>query len=146
MDESNAFSDVVSDIKGVASIVDTLTKGGGDVEGQIQQLSELTQKMLANSLAMVQLEHDLRNKARMLEERLKEVENWEKEKEFYELKNISPHNAFAYMLKGSSGTPDTEYRLCATCFEKRKKSILQPEPTRPKVLRCYKCDLEIPLI
>ena len=145
MNEPSTFDKVVSGIKVVASIVNTLIKGGGDVEGQIQRLSELTRKMLENNLAMVQLEYDLRNKARMLEESLKEVERWEKEKELYEIKNISPHNAFAYMLKESSGTADAEYRLCATCFEKRKKSILQPEPARLKVLRCYDCGLEIPL-
>lgn len=141
MDESSAFDKVVNGIKDVAGIVGeiyTLIKGGGDIEGQIQQLSELTQKMLVNSLAMVQLEHDLRNKARMLEERLKEVENWEKEKERYELKSIRGGRAFAYVLKANE---KGKCLFCPTCFENRKKRILQP--TIAKTLECSECGMNI---
>ena len=145
MDESSAFNEVVNGIKDVAGIVgeiDTLIKEGGDIEGQIQQLSELTRKILANGLTMVQLESSLRDKARVLEEKLREKENWEEEKERYELRNTGAHYAFAYVLKESSQTPDTVCWLCTTCFEKRKKRILQPEITRMgRVLRCSECKL-----
>lgn len=149
MDEPSASEKVVNGIKDVADIVGDVharIKGGSDIEGRIQQLFELTQKILANSLTMIQLESSLRDKARMLEARLEEVENWERKKELYELKNISPHDAFVYMLKTPSGTPDSRHKLCTTCFEKRKKRILQPEPARLKVLHCSECGLTIPLI
>lgn len=145
MGESSAFDEVVNGIKGVAGIVgevNTLIKEGGDIEGQIRQLSELTREILANGLTMVQLESSLRDKARMLEEKLREKENWEEEKKRYELRNTGAHYAFAYVLKESSQTPDTVYWLCTTCFEKRKKRILQPEITRMgRVLRCSECKL-----
>ena len=149
MDEPSAFDKVVGGIKDVADIVGDVNnriKGGSNVESQIQQLSELTQKMLANSLAMVQLESALRDKARMFEERLKKVENWEKEKERYELKSLPPRNAFVYVLKTPSEMPGTEYQLCSSCFENGKKSILQPQVERMHVLYCPECNLTIPLV
>lgn len=141
MNESNAFNKVVSGIKDVASIVgevNTLIRGGGEVGDQIQQLSELTQKILANSLAMVQLEHDLRNEARMLEERLKEMDSWEREKERYELKSIRGGRAFAYVLKAHE---KDKCLFCPTCFENRKKRVLQP--TIARTLQCSECGMNI---
>ena len=147
MDESNVFEMVVDGVKNVSTlagkIVD-LAKGNSEIEDKAHTLADLTRTILGNSIAMIQLESHLREKARTLEEKLREMENWEEEKERYELRNTGAHYAFAYVLKESSQTPDTVYWLCTTCFEKRKKRILQPEITRTgRVLRCSECNLTI---
>ena len=145
MDEPSVFNKVVNSIKDVADIVgdvNTRIKGGGDIESQIQRLSEVTRTILANGVAMVQLESSMRDKARMLEEKLNEMENWEKEKKLYELKNIPGRGrAFAYVLKASEKSSADKCLFCPTCFENKKKRVLQP--TIARTLECSECGMNI---
>lgn len=143
MDESNVFEIVVDGVKNVSTLagkIIDLAKGNSEIEDEAHMLSDLTRTILGNSITMMQLESHLREKARMLEEKLREMENWEEEKERYVLRNTGAYHAFAYVLKESSQTPGTVCWLCTTCFEKRKKRILQPEVTG-RVLRCSECGL-----
>ena len=58
-----------------------------------------------------------------LEQKVADFENWNGEKERYQLQAIDS-GAFAYMVKPSVETTEPPHWLCTHCFEKRHKSIL----------------------
>ncbi len=64
---------------------------------------------------------------RDLEEKLRNLETWKREKEGYELKALQV-DVFAYMLKPSERGSKPPHWLCANCYEDRKKSIFQWTP------------------
>jgi translation initiation factor 2B subunit (eIF-2B alpha/beta/delta family) len=58
-----------------------------------------------------------------LEQTISDFEDWNGEKERYQLQAIDS-GAFAYMVKSSVETTEPPHWLCTHCFEKRHKSIL----------------------
>ncbi|HYM98839.1 MAG TPA: hypothetical protein VET25_03785 [Aestuariivirgaceae bacterium] len=58
-----------------------------------------------------------------LEQTVASFEKWDAEKQKYELREISP-NSFAYALKDAHGG-EPAHLICANCYEKRTKVILQ---------------------
>lgn len=59
-----------------------------------------------------------------LEKELSRFETWDAEKEKYELKVIN-HQSFAYAIKESARGFQPPHFICASCYEDRKKMILQ---------------------
>jgi hypothetical protein len=59
-----------------------------------------------------------------LEQQITDFENWNREKERYQLKDID-RGAFAYVHKPGMENGEPPIWLCQTCFEKRHKSPLQ---------------------
>lgn len=59
-----------------------------------------------------------------LEQQVADFENWNRDKERYQLKAIDT-GAFAYMHKPGMENSEPAIWLCQTCFEKRHKSPLQ---------------------
>ena len=60
-----------------------------------------------------------------LEKEIANFEKWQAESEKYELKEIYPGN-FAYSFKTNvDGRSEPPHLICTTCFENRKKSIMQ---------------------
>lgn len=59
-----------------------------------------------------------------LEQHIAGMENWDRDKERYQLKAIDS-GAFAYMHKPGMEAGEPAMWLCQTCFEKRHKSPLQ---------------------
>jgi superfamily II helicase len=82
---------------------------------------------------------------RELEERLVQMENWEREKQRYELHEVSP-GVLTYTLKEAMSAGEPAHQLCARCYQDGKKSILQHEHLavgRTEVLICDRCDSEL---
>lgn len=61
---------------------------------------------------------------RELEERIVKLNDWEFEKQRYELKAIDSR-AFAYMFRSGMNTGEPSHWLCTNCFENGKRSVLQ---------------------
>jgi len=59
-----------------------------------------------------------------LEKQVAEFEKWETEKEKYQLNEIYPQN-FAYAIKPDARGSEPAHLICATCYQNRKKVILQ---------------------
>jgi hypothetical protein len=81
-----------------------------------------------------------------LEAKLRAFEAWDREKDRYRLEKLGSNNSFVYGLKDSSDTPEGHAKLCANCFEHRKKSYLQPHTItvgRAEVLCCEDCGAQI---
>lgn len=82
-----------------------------------------------------------------LEQEVADLDTWNTEKQNYQLKDVtSGRGGFAYVLKEDADTRDPPHSLCANCFQRGEKSILQREtrnPGRAYVLVCHNCGLDI---
>jgi hypothetical protein len=87
-----------------------------------------------------------------LEKEVASFETWDAEKQRYELKQlIRGAPTFAYALKPDAQPPEIFHCICATCYQKRLKSILQfSRPVLPgsgeRVLACPVCNTEVRVI
>jgi hypothetical protein len=78
---------------------------------------------------------------RQLKEEVASLKAWDAQKQRYDLQIVpSYHKILAYALKPEAKTSEPPHWLCATCFQNRKASILQPEGrTGATVLVCHEC-------
>ena len=80
-----------------------------------------------------------------LEAQVAEFEAWDAEKQRYELKEFKS-GQFAYPLKAEVAGGEPAHMLCANCYSKNQKSILQTEvrdPGRHEVTFCQNCGNEL---
>lgn len=85
------------------------------------------------------------DRIRDLEENVRRMEAWETEKTRYELTDLGD-GQFAYALKEGTQPTEPSHNICANCYNRAEKSILQFEsrnPGRHKVLVCHHCGAEI---
>jgi hypothetical protein len=61
-----------------------------------------------------------------LEKEVADLEAWETTKQRYELKNTSGGGLAWFLKKDAQGT-EAPHQICTNCYDKRKRSILQPE-------------------
>lgn len=84
---------------------------------------------------------------RELEKSLVRFENWETEKQRYELFEIKP-GRFTRRLKESMADGEPTHHICANCYNRGVASILQSEKTdvgRFTLLVCSECKAELNL-
>ena len=92
-----------------------------------RQAIELQAQIFAaqsNALAAQSDQFTLLESVRKLEEQIADLEAWETEKQRYELKKVAS-GAFAYSLKPDASGSEPRHWICTTCYQNRKKSILQ---------------------
>jgi len=80
-----------------------------------------------------------------LEQQIVQLKNWEAEKQHYELKDVG-NGCLAYTVKAGMETREPPHSLCASCYNKSQKSILQPEHQdfgRVDFLICHECGSEL---
>jgi hypothetical protein len=104
-----------------------------------ETIIELHERILS---AQLQMQDFLRIKVET-EEKLKRYENWEVESAKYECYSPTP-GVTVYTLKPEHVGEQPALWICPTCYEDRKKSILQYEETRGVFtgMRCPKCKAE----
>lgn len=83
-----------------------------------------------------------------LEQEIMRLKNWEAEKQRYELKPLrdGDYAPTAYAVKESMTNGEPAHWICANCYQKGVKSILQAEtrfPGRALVFVCHECDSEL---
>jgi hypothetical protein len=106
-------------------------RDGAAIQGQVIELQAAIMSAQSSALAAQTDQFALLNKVRELEEKIAQFEDWDAERERYELKAVYP-GAFAYVPKpGMQGTEPPHW-LCTACFQKREKSILQGFGRDPK--------------
>ncbi|MBS1257056.1 MAG: hypothetical protein MAG551_00091 [Candidatus Scalindua arabica] len=59
-----------------------------------------------------------------LEKKLQAVEDWSAQTNLYELHEVAA-GVYVYALKNTADNSEPAHYLCATCFNNKKKSILQ---------------------
>jgi hypothetical protein len=128
-----------------------IAKGLKDIDDAARRnaaIIELQEKLLIAQEAQAALTERVRE----LEEKVASFERWDAEKERYELKQlIRGAPTFAYALKPDAQPPETFHCICATCYQKRLKSILQFLRNAfvggdEKILACPVCSTEVHVI
>ncbi|MBI3503810.1 MAG: hypothetical protein HY059_03140 [Proteobacteria bacterium] len=80
---------------------------------------------LQSSILAAQAEQSaLVDTVRALKERITQFENWNTEKQRYELKDLG-FGAFAFMLKSEERGAQPPHWICANCFSEKRVSIIQ---------------------
>lgn len=78
------------------------------------------------------------DKIRGLEERISELECWQVEASRYELREYG-RETFAYAIRDECRNGEPSHRLCPTCFQSRRKSILQFQHRSAEQQDIYEC-------
>ncbi len=108
----SAFKTMFDMAKALQGIHDTATHDRAVIELQKEILTAQAQQA-----ALVE-------RIGQLEKQVASFEKWDAEKEKYDLKEISPHN-YAYAIKANARGAEPAHLICTTCYENRKKTILQ---------------------
>jgi hypothetical protein len=119
--------------KGLKDINDAAVRNGAVIELQEMILSAQNQQS-----ALIE-------RVRELEEQVTHFENWEAEKQRYQLTD-NGLGVMAYTLKPGMENGQPPHSICAGCYERRQKSILQPETRslgRTKHLVCHQCGSDL---
>lgn len=109
----------------------------------VAAVSEVNADLISAQAAAVTSQRNemmLTEQVRELKQKIVTLENWEREAERYALGEVAPH-VFAYCLKPSMENGEPPHKLCANCYGKREKSILQAEwhNILGDVDRCPRC-------
>lgn len=84
---------------------------------------------------------------RDLEQQIVGLKDWEGEKQRYEMKRFHP-GTFAYSLKAGMEAGEVPHRICAGCYQKGEKGILQATGEmlfRDRVHICTSCQIKVAL-
>jgi hypothetical protein len=127
-----------------------LAKGLKDIDDATRRnaaIIELQEKLLIAQ----ETQAALTERVRELEEKVVSFERWDAEKERYELKQlIHGGPTFAYSLKPEAEPSEVFHCICATCYQRRIKSILQfagnVVRSNERVLACPVCDTKVHVI
>lgn len=103
------------DMGSIASLAGSLKAMGDIAKAMVDQGSALAAQ--THHAAMVE-------EVRQLKARIAELEAWDRQKERHQLTDHSG-GTFAYALKAGMEAGEPFHRICAHCYEQRRKSILQ---------------------
>ena len=104
----------------------------------VAAVSEVNAKLVdatVVTLASLEKQSTLTSRVTELENKLREVENWESQIKRYKLHQFTT-GALAHKLQDSMQEGEPMHYLCTTCVNKREKTILQP---RDRFLSCPIC-------
>ena len=116
-----------------------------EFNSKIIEMQETVMAAQSQALEAQATQSALTDKVRTLQAEIASKEDWESEKERYELERIG-YPAFAYRLREQFvEAPAHTHHLCANCFEQRQKSILQRAGTgsRRYALVCPRCNATV---
>jgi superfamily II helicase len=124
---------MIAEITGVVQSVKVLNdlvkaaRGLKNFNELVAAVSEVNARLMeaqAAALLAQEKQSSLANRIGELEKEIMDLENWEREAQRYQLTEIAS-GVFAYRLKPGVQPPEPSHMLCANCYAKRKKSILQ---------------------
>ena len=130
-------AEVFAGIAGLKSVMDVL-KGFKDINDANTRNAvavDLQQKILAAYQSQTELAEQVRN----LEKEIAKFKNWEAEKDRYVLTDYGS-GSFAYSLKLEKANGEPMHKICANCYAKDQKSILQFRHTTADKRECVICN------
>jgi len=142
-------SAAVSGIKAAYDMARGVTKLTDDVNVKLAT-SDLIQALLdaqQHAVSAQQAQMELLQKIGELEAKLATVDDWKVTKARYVLHQF-PAGAQAYVLREAHSGDEPYHRLCANCFEKGEKSILQTinKANGGERVECQRCDSKLTLV
>jgi hypothetical protein len=121
-------------------------KSAVDVQGKVFELQRVILAAQQDTFTAQQTQSALLAGKDELEERIRQLEAWDGEEDRYQLEAVGREGSLAYTLKPEAKGSEPDHHLCATCFQHRRKSFLQPHTIpegRAQVLMCHECGLQI---
>jgi DNA-directed RNA polymerase subunit RPC12/RpoP len=117
---------IVTATKGTLELLKA-AKGSKDLKVNSAALEQASEHLLA--LQGVVMQAHIANLAQGqeiedLKRQIMALQDWDAEAKTYQLAEVTP-GVFAYALKPDQLTSEVPHYLCANCFQKRQKSILQ---------------------
>ncbi len=104
----------------------------------VDRIVDLQAKLLAAQAQMEELDR-ARQEA---QHKLVEKEEWEREKQRYELRELAP-GILVRAPKEPKPPGEPDHYLCPHCFDENRKSLLQRPSTGHTNYKCHRCSLEI---
>ena len=115
----NSVKTIADMVKGINSL-HTMTEVKSATSGLLDTLLSVQQDLM-----VMQVKHSaLIDSERDLKQKILQIENWEAEKQRYQLENRGD-TAFLYVIKPDMQGSEPRHGICATCYQNRVKSILQ---------------------
>ena len=118
------------------------TAAVNEVKVQLTQvIIEAQQALAAASMAQANAAETIRD----LEQQVMQFENWQTQREHYELADTG-QGSLAYRYKAAVEGGEPPHWLCPNCYEHRQKSIMKHEKLpvgRCDTLVCHPCGLEL---
>lgn len=142
------FASVMSALKSFKDIAESMV-GLRDAQAFQAKRSELQAVVIDAQDSVFALQEErttLIKRVGELETQVAEIEGWKAEKQRYELKQLSDLGTFAYVLKEEAAGGEPMHRICATCYQRGKKSLLQATTNLKgsrRIHACPECHTEI---
>ncbi len=114
------------------------------VNDRLEEIRSRIWEAQEHALAAQATISDLLDERRELKRQLSELEDWESEKQRYELVRL-PNGALAYAVKRAAQGEEPMHYACPTCIQKKEKSIMQPRDWAnfAPTLECPVCKLAL---
>jgi rubrerythrin len=116
-------------------------KSLGDVQAKVIDLQAQILSAQSSALDAQSEQFELRKRIAEIEKQLSELQVLAAERQRYELKVVAPER-YAYVLKAEHRGAEPEHWLCANCFDRGEKSIMQlgPHSQYGKQYQCPRCN------
>ncbi len=122
-------------------------KSISDIQGKVIELQSAILSAQSSALAAQGEQSLMVQRIRDLEEEVADAKAWKETEQRYQLDEIGK-GFFAFSLKEESKGAEPFHKICANCYQKRKKSILQMQPQTALGDRyyCHECKFEFFII
>lgn len=137
-----AIAQGLNALKATTDIIKAIV-GLRDAAQILEKTVELNQKILTVQGALTDAQTEqtaLIQTIREREEEIARLKAWETEKQRYELKDVAMGSgSFTYMIKRDAQEGDPLHCLCAYCYERGQKRIMQFIPRTAGARRIWSC-------
>lgn len=138
------YAEIVAAIQSTKTAIDLVKAANGlanysELLTAVTAVQEKLTDAIASELASQEKQALLAERVRELENKLRDVEDWDAQMKRYQLHPF-PTGALAYALKPGMEQGQPLHYLCASCVDQKQKSTLQPHG---RYLKCNICKTEI---
>lgn len=121
-----AIQGAISSLKAATEISKSIMdmKNMSEVQAKVIELQSALLEAQNSALSATASQFELQERVRELEAQLQDKGDWSKEKERYQLVNPWRGPAQAFALKESHSNGEKPHLMCASCFHKEAKEIL----------------------
>jgi hypothetical protein len=138
-----SFTGLASTFKSATDLTKAISDATDDIAIKAKSAELQTQILAAQNSALTaqSAQFTLLEQIRDLEAKVTDLEAWDTEKARYLLQEVRV-GAFAYQLKPEAANGEPPHQICATCYQRGKKSILNNQTLsvmRAEILVCPSC-------
>ena len=149
MVDLTSFTTAISGLKTAGDIAKSMLdlRDAAAQQGKVIELQSVILNAQTAAMAAQSQQLELVVQVRELKDKLAAVQDWERQKDRYFLKDFGGET-FAYVLKKDAANGEPSHRICVKCYQHGKRSILQSEGTLPtgrEKLTCSECAAETSL-